>query len=191
MAEFDDFADDYEERMGPFFGVLAKLKPKEILRHVRGSGLEVGCGLGQYVKELNGLGCEVVGCDISEEMIAEAEKKNGIIGVVCDGAHLPFGDDCFDFAYTVNTLHHAKEPEKILAEMIRVSKGPVVVGELNISNPFVWFFSSVMGIDKNARMFTMKKFDGLLKSGSWHARTYHRSFLLVPRVFLWGVLSKE
>lgn len=190
MAEFDELAADYEDRMGPFFGMLTERKPKELLKHVRGRGLEVGCGLGQYVRQLNERGCEVIGCDISKGMIHAARKKTGIQGVVCDGTQLPFEDGSFDFVYTINTLHHASDPEKILGEMMRVSKGTVVVGELNISNPFVWFFSSVMGIDANADMFTMHRFRNLMEKGPWHAKAYCQSFMGVPHVFLWGILTK-
>jgi ubiquinone/menaquinone biosynthesis C-methylase UbiE len=191
MAEFDELAPEYENRMGPFFSVLAKRKPKELLKYVCGRGLDVGCGLGQYARQLNEKGCDVIGCDISKGMIHEGVKRTGIQGVVCDGTHLPFDDGSFDFAYTINTLHHASDPKKILDEMMRVSRKTVVVGELNIRNPFVWVFSSVMGIDKNADMFTMHRFRSLMENGPWHARTYYQSFMLVPRVFLWSVLTRE
>jgi ubiquinone/menaquinone biosynthesis C-methylase UbiE len=191
MAEFDELAEGYENSMGPFFGMLTERKPKELLRYVSGRGLEVGCGLGQYVRQLNELGCTVIGCDISKMMISEAGRRNGITGVVCDGTRLPFEDNSFDFVYTINTLHHTKNPEEILGEMMRVSKRTVVVGELNIRNPFIWFFSLVMGIDKNADMFAMHRFRNLMAKGSLQARAYYQSFMLVPHVFLWGVLTKE
>lgn len=191
MAEFDELAPDYENRMGPFFSMLEKRKPKELLKYVRGRGLEVGCGLGQYVEQLNEAGCEVIGCDVSEGMIREAVRRSCISAVVCDGRRLPFEDDSFDFTYTINTLHHTKDAKKILGEMMRVSRRTVVVGELNISNPFVRVFSSLMGIDRDADMFTMHRFRGLMENGPWHARAYYQSFMLVPRVFLWGVLTRK
>ena len=63
--------------------------------------LDVGCGLGREAFALADLGYDVVGIDISGEVIAQvkelsAQKGYSIPFYEYDGKHLPFPDDSFD-----------------------------------------------------------------------------------------------
>jgi SAM-dependent methyltransferase len=44
-----------------------------------------------------------------------------------DGARLPFGDGEFDVAMAIDVFHHAADPDTLLAEMKRVSRGVIVI----------------------------------------------------------------
>ena len=87
-------------------------------RHV----LNVGAGAGSYEPE----GCRVTAIEPSQEMIRQrpASAATIIEGVA---ENLPFADNSFDAAMAVLTLHHWADQAKGLAEMRRVTRGPIVL----------------------------------------------------------------
>ena len=95
--------------------------------------LDVGCGKGRFariVKERNPE-AEVWGLDISEEMLRYVPE--GITTRAGSMTELPFADGEFDAAYATESLEHAVEIEKAVAEMCRVVKpgGRIVVIDKN------------------------------------------------------------
>lgn len=102
---------------------LADLKPGIKL-------LDVSCGRGTqsvfYAKEY---GVEVVGLDLSEEMIQTASDKVKNAGVeklvmlkLGDSQQLPFEDNFFDVAINECAVGIPDDPQKVLDEMVRVTK---------------------------------------------------------------------
>ena len=87
-------------------------------RHV----LNVGAGAGSYEPE----GCRVTAIEPSQEMIRQrpASAATIIEGVA---ENLPFAANSFDAAMAVLTLHHWTDQAKGLAEMRRVTRGPIVL----------------------------------------------------------------
>ena len=84
--------------------------------------LNVGAGTGSYEPVAR----EVTALEPSTEMISQ--RPDGAAPVVQGNAEsLPFGDDSFDAVMAVLTIHHWTDPAKGLAEMRRVSRGPVVI----------------------------------------------------------------
>ncbi len=92
--------------------------------------LDAGCGMGDVASHLatkNHL--KVEGIDILDFNIEEANKriaKRGLTGKVSvqlmDYSKLDFPDECFDGAYTMETLVHAPSAETVLSEFYRVLK---------------------------------------------------------------------
>jgi ubiquinone/menaquinone biosynthesis C-methylase UbiE len=107
--------------------------------------LDVGCGKGRFariLKERYG-GAEIWGLDISREMLKHVPA--GIHTCAAAMTEVPFADGWFDAAYATESLEHAVEIERAVAEMCRVVKPG---GRLAI-------------IDKNAEQF------GRLKTPEW------------------------
>jgi ubiquinone/menaquinone biosynthesis C-methylase UbiE len=112
--------------------------------------LDVGCGLGDDVRELAALvvpgGC-VVGVDKSKAMIDEARQRSIDCGLpvqfaVSEAGQLPWRSELFDACLADRLLQHLKEPGRALAEMLRVLKpgGRLVVldrdwGMVEINSP--------------------------------------------------------
>ena len=93
--------------------------------------LDVGCGLGREAFALADLGYDVVGIDISAEVIAQvkelsAQKGYSIPFYQYDGKHLPFPDDSFDvvviWAQTFGLLYGDAFKNAYLTECKRVLK---------------------------------------------------------------------
>jgi ubiquinone/menaquinone biosynthesis C-methylase UbiE len=93
--------------------------------------LDVGTGAGALAFALAPLVREVVGLDPVPELLelARARVRPNTEFVEGDGAALPFPDASFDLAGTHRTLHHVAKPERIVAELARVTRpgGQVLV----------------------------------------------------------------
>jgi ubiquinone/menaquinone biosynthesis C-methylase UbiE len=88
--------------------------------------LEVGCGTGVLTRMLGGLpGIEaVVGVDLAPSLLEAARELAAGLPHVrfeqADARALPFADETFDVAVFDSTLSHVPEPERSLAEVLRV-----------------------------------------------------------------------
>lgn len=89
--------------------------------------LDIGCGVGQVVKQLAAKGFEAYGVDVSSPNIERAQKVSPRCQLY-DGKQLPFADGYFAAAGSFNVLEHVDEPEAFIAELVRVVEpGGVVV----------------------------------------------------------------
>jgi ubiquinone/menaquinone biosynthesis C-methylase UbiE len=87
--------------------------------------LDVGCGGGRYTIAMGRLGAiQVVGCDISDDGLADARSRAvGMANVTFERASaqdLPFDDGSFDFVCCSGVLHHTTDAHKGLDELARV-----------------------------------------------------------------------
>lgn len=152
-SHFDDIADAYDVQI-PESRRLALLERKSALMEeviamhgIGRRGLDVGCGQGMYVAELRRRGFDVSGIDASEGQIRFAARKLGGDGIVRVGSafEIPAPDASFDFAYTINVLHHLSsvdEQRRAFAEVMRVLKpgGLLFVHEINTRNVLFRFY---------------------------------------------------
>jgi ubiquinone/menaquinone biosynthesis C-methylase UbiE len=84
--------------------------------------LDIGCGKGRFARLFHEQepGAEIWGVDISEEMLKFVPPAiHTRAGTMTD---LPFEDAWFDGAYATESLEHAVEIERAIAEMCRVVK---------------------------------------------------------------------
>jgi ubiquinone/menaquinone biosynthesis C-methylase UbiE len=94
----------------------------------KGEILEIGPGPGYLSIELSKIdGYHIVGLDISKTMIEIAnrnakESGSSIQFKLGDASNIPYHDNTFDFIISGGSLHHWKEPIKVLNEIYRVLK---------------------------------------------------------------------
>lgn len=95
--------------------------------------LDIPCGTGRFTGSLARQGLDVVGGDISLEMIRRAVEVGGgslsVAGFVqADAERLPFSDDAVDCVVSIRFMFHVPPPTRvsILREMGRVSPWLVV-----------------------------------------------------------------
>ncbi len=84
--------------------------------------LNVGAGAGSYEPTDR----EVVAVEPSPEMIRQRPQGAAPVARAVAGA-LPFADGTFDGALALLTVHHWPDPAAGLAELRRVTRGPIVV----------------------------------------------------------------
>ena len=90
------------------------LKPNDMI-------LEIGCGIGSVVAELNEKGYDITGTDISGEAIAYGLKKYGDIKLQVQPAEdLQFEDQTFDVLLSFDLFEHIARIDKHISEVHRV-----------------------------------------------------------------------
>lgn len=96
---------------------------------LRGKILEAGTGKGHFAAALAKRGIAFTSFDISKEESDLAKQYLEFYGLenfadlrVENGEALSFPDKAFDMIFSINTLHHFKDPHKVLNELIRILK---------------------------------------------------------------------
>jgi SAM-dependent methyltransferase len=97
------------------------------LASCRGRVLDIGCGLQPYRALLDASGTQYVGVDR-----AHAHSNPTVIGSL---DALPFRAESFDVVLCTQVLEHVPEPERALAEAVRVLR---IGGRLILTVPGVW-----------------------------------------------------
>ena len=126
--------------------VAAYVTPKiELIRRYIEIGrdtclLDVGCGNGFFTHYFDKI-CKTCGVDLSEQMLA-MNPVGSKIRMSAD--ELTFRDHSFDIVFCHDLLHHAADPDRVVAEMKRVSKRYVVLLESNRNNPFIFLFACMV-----------------------------------------------
>ena len=141
---FDTIANTYDRLNRVMTLGLDRRWRRCAVRGLQGNVLDVACGTGDMVLELQKHGCTVTGVDLSEEMLSIAKRKveNGK-WKVADAEHLPFPNDSFDVVTCAFGVRNFVHLEQGLKEMLRVLKpgGRMVILELatpdsNLIRPF-------------------------------------------------------
>jgi len=115
---------------------VASPVPPELKRS-KGKFLDIGCGTGVFLKELQTAGWEVHGVDISEKAIAVAREKLGLKNVkvgTLEGVRYP--DEFFDVINMSHLIEHLPDPLGTLKEVKRVLRfgGCLVVTTPNFAS---------------------------------------------------------
>jgi ubiquinone/menaquinone biosynthesis C-methylase UbiE len=94
--------------------------------------LDVCCGTGRATKACLEHGIEAHGVDISPELINEGIRQWGLpaTALTCaDATQLPFADKHFDVSCVLGALHHSAVPERIIEEMLRVTRHAMIISD--------------------------------------------------------------
>lgn len=99
--------------------------------------LDLGCGVGAFMRRLREFSDDVVGTDIDKESVVEGAKEVPNLGLAV-GEHLPFADETFDVILLHEVLEHVTDDVETLKEARRVVKkdGNVIVFTPNRLYPF-------------------------------------------------------
>jgi SAM-dependent methyltransferase len=85
--------------------------------------LEVGCGDGWASRIMADAASEVVGVDISSEMIRYAQQRSasGNVRFICSPAErIPYADNYFTKALSIEAFYYFHDQEQVLRELLRV-----------------------------------------------------------------------
>jgi len=58
-----------------------------------------------------------------------------------DGTTIPFADNSFDVCVAMAVLHHTPNPEALVGELVRVSRGKLIILEDIVTNPFQRYYT--------------------------------------------------
>ncbi len=100
--------------------------------------LDIGCGLGAYVKRISDFSDHTFGCDIDIGRVAQAASAG--VGGLCAAVSesLPFADGSFDAILLNEVIEHVNDDRATILEALRVTKpgGRVVIFAPNRFYPF-------------------------------------------------------
>ena len=99
--------------------------------------LDIGCGLGTYVRKFRELSDRVCGIDIDPKRLREGTRTTpGLLLAVSE--HLPFRDGAFDVVVLNEVIEHVRDDAATMREALRVvgAEGKVVVYAPNRLFPF-------------------------------------------------------
>ena len=99
--------------------------------------LDVGCGLGTYVRKLQAFSDKVYGVDLDPEKVAQAQEELEHI-YMAPAEELPFPDGFFDVVLLHEVLEHVADDAQAVCEAHRVARegGHLVVFVPNRLYPF-------------------------------------------------------
>lgn len=87
--------------------------------------IEIGSGPGSLLEALRKEGYEVVAVDVGDSAFSPHLRAQ-----LFDGETLPFAPDTFETAVLATTLHHAADPDRLIAEAARVAPMVVVIEDV-------------------------------------------------------------
>jgi SAM-dependent methyltransferase len=140
--------------------------------------LDVGCGTGRNLVELQRLG-DAVGVEPSAAAVAVARARG--LPVTESGAEsLGFGDGTFDLVTALDVIEHIEDDRTALRELRRVTSP---TGALVVTVPaYQWLWSSHDDMNLHKRRYGRPALLQALAEAGWRVvrATYFNSLLLLP-----------
>jgi len=189
--EYDLEASSYDEsrfysRLGKHIDHMHKRIVKSLLNSSGKMLLDVGVGTGRFAMWLAERGFEVVGVDISREMIKKAKSARAKVSnsknvhlVLGDACFLPFRKGFFENCICINVINHMPAFDKFLKEVSYVVKptGSFIVNFPNLWSPYLPI-ALIVNLRKRAlfkggifsRWFTPKEIRSSLSSAGFSIR---------------------
>lgn len=200
MAEFDDFAEEYERRIDDplrrLFGgsgsdFFDQQKLNVLIEFCRARSicphsidwLDVGCGNGKLLRLGKHNFATAVGCEPSIAMLRAG--TGGIIHPQKSPTQLPFGNATFGLVTLCCVLHHVELADRkdLLRDVFRVLRpgGYVCAVEHNPLNPVTRYIVSRSKVDRTASLLAAISTRHLLRATGWQ-NPVTRYFLFFPKV---------
>jgi SAM-dependent methyltransferase len=150
--------------------------------------LDAGCGSGRNMVELASLGT-VTGIELSQTSVALARERNR--GKVVAGSilQMPFAEDSFDLAMSLDVIEHLEDDLAALRELRRVVAPG---GALLVTVPaYQWLWSGHDEINHHHRRYTRRSLQRVAELAGWRQqRTTYFNSLLLPVAILLRILER-
>lgn len=157
-ADYDKFAEEFSKtRSAPWKEVSDFLEELPKSAKI----IDIGCGNGRHLIEAKKRGLNVIGVDISRNLLKIAKKKTGAPLVLGNALALPFKESAFDNSMCIAVVHHFKtesERASCLKEIAHITQNSSLVS--------VWAF-------EQEKFANRKSPDIQLGWNNEHPRFYH------------------
>ncbi len=150
--------------------------------------LDAGCGSGRNMVELAQLGT-VTGVELSQTSVSLARERG--VGEIIAGSvlEMPFADDSFDLAVSLDVIEHLQDDFAALRELRRtVAPG----GALLVTVPaYQWLWSGHDEVNHHHRRYTRRSLQAVAQRAGWtQQRTSYFNSLLLPVAILLRILDR-
>ena len=134
--------------------------------------LDIGCGEGNHLLLLSGVGLRGTGLDASPYMVRRARERLGHRATLDVGKaeDLPYQDNEFDVALFINTLEFLDDPIEALREAGRVARRGVFIA---VTNSLSWYGLCM----KLRNLFRKSLFAYAASYNLWEMKSFVRSAL--------------
>ncbi len=126
--------------------------------------IELGCGMSPFLDKARKNFKECRGLDFSKQTIIEArEKYPKVIYFLGDAVKTGLPDKEFDVSVAGELIEHLKNPEKLITEMIRITKKRVIIStaKMEYNDPeHLWEFNEDDFPFWNVERIKSKRFPG-------------------------------
>jgi len=167
--------------------VLAHVVARLIPAHAR--VLDVGCGDGVIDSLILAHRPDVTleGVDVLARTDAKVPVRS------FDGLHLPHRDDALDAVLLIDVLHHARDPEGLLAEVSRVA--PLVILKDHVLNGVLagptlrfmdWMGNARHGVESPGRYWTEPRWREAIGRAGLRVASWQRRLPLYPWYASWA-----
>lgn len=157
----------------------------QMLRHLPARSrrvLDLGCGTGFFLAELDALRPGAVGLDISHDMLRVSEQYvPGARVVTADAERLPFAERSFDAVFCKGSLHHTRDHVRFLRNCARslADDGVLIMSEPCNDNPLIRLARYVLykfspHFDLGDQGFTKKGLIGLCEEAGFEVLSCER-----------------
>jgi ubiquinone/menaquinone biosynthesis C-methylase UbiE len=183
----DAVAQEYDDKRFSGGGRLIDRREKEAVLSALGPVedrriLEVACGTGRFTTMLADQGADVVGLDVSAEMMSQGRAKARGAGVTDrlefmrgDAGRLPFPDDRFDAVLAMRFFHLMDEPTPFVRELRRVATGQVVFDTFNRASARRLYTRL---LPMGSRLYSRSEVESLLAAGGLRLAGESHDFVL-------------
>jgi SAM-dependent methyltransferase len=150
--------------------------------------LDAGCGSGRNMVEFARHGA-VTGIELSQTSVGLARERGA--GEVIEGSvlEMPFADDSFELAASLDVIEHLEDDLTALSELRRVVTPG---GALLVTVPaYQWLWSGHDEINHHFRRYTRRSLQRIGEQAGWkQVRTTYFNSLLLPAAILLRVLDR-
>lgn len=109
---------------GPQYDAFAEEKLERLREHYRSPVLDFGAGTCFFTMRMKEAGLDVTAVDVVDRSRYPAAKLR-----VVDGSSLPFADGSYETSVAHFVLHHIEDQRRAFAELVRVTRGTIIVSE--------------------------------------------------------------
>lgn len=137
---YGSWSASYDEPGNPIIALEEPVVWSLVDQLPRGRALDAACGTGRHARHLAELGHEVVGVDLTPEMLARArEAVAGADFFEADLSEIPAGNGDFDVVVCGLALAHVADLDRAVAELARVLRpgGHLVISVLHPFQAFL------------------------------------------------------
>jgi ubiquinone/menaquinone biosynthesis C-methylase UbiE len=139
---------------------------------------------------------KLVGFDIINSEIWPKIKLKSLSFFIASANKIPLSDKSFDLVLCKDVLHHVKNPQKIVKELIRISKRLVIIIEANRENPLMALYTKIQGDDHYIKASLKYLIERTVNKESYHIKEVDaypfyfpiitKGWLSLPLLFLNG-----